>query len=197
MPVPDIQLWKYLAPALWNKMASPFPHSKYRKETSKQNSREDNHWSPSKPRSITLKRGGFSYQRNQHKPLSRQLMPGLVLSLTLFLSLLKTAMLQLNTRRAHAGRLGGAIKAWLQTLSLCLCFPFCCRYSSRHPLQFLFCWSPNPRTKCVCPTSWSSVANTETTTPHTTLEDDISSPLRPPHPHPSSPLIQSARPEFF
>lgn len=64
-------------------MASSFPHSKYRKETSKQNSREDNHWSPSKPRSITLKRGGSSYQRNQHKPLSRQLMPGLVLSLSL------------------------------------------------------------------------------------------------------------------
>lgn len=85
MPVPDIQLWKYLARALWNKMASPFPHSKYRKETSKQNSQEDNHWSPSKPCSITLKRGGSSYQRNQNKPLSRQLMPGLVLSLFLTL----------------------------------------------------------------------------------------------------------------
>lgn len=181
MPVPNIQLRKYLAPALWNKMASLFPHSKYRKETSKQNSREDNHWSPSKPRSITLKRGGSSYQRNQHKPLSRQLMPGLVLSVSL--SLLKTAMLQLNTRRAHAGRLGGAIKAWLHTVSLCCFFSFCCRYSLSHPLQFLFCGSPNPGTKCVWSTSWSSPANTETTTPHTTLEDDISSPLCLPSPH--------------
>lgn len=169
MPVPDIQLWKYLAPALWNKMASSSPHSKYRKETSKQNSRGDNHWSPSKPRSITLKRGGSSYQRNQHKPLSRQLMPGLVLSLSLFLSLLKTAMLQLNTRRSHAGRLGGAIKARLHTLSPCLCFLFCCRHSSSHPLRFLICGSPNPGTKFVCPTSWSLDATAKTTSPHTTL----------------------------
>lgn len=105
--------------------------------------------------------------------------------LSLFLSLLKTAMLQLNVILAQAGRLGGAIKAWLHTLGFCLCFPLCCRHSSSRSLQFLVCGSPNPGTKCVCPTSWSSDANAETTTPHTTVEDDISSP---PHPH-SPPLV--------
>lgn len=139
-------------------MASSFPHSKYRKETSKQNSREDNHWSPSKPRSITLKRGGSSYQRNQHKPLSRHLMPGLVLSLSLFLSLLNTAMLQLNTSRAHAGRRGGAMEAWLHTLSLLpllsiLLSPFFisppCNFSCaghRTPGQSVSAPPPDPRT---------------------------------------------------
>lgn len=75
-------IWLLLCETKWLLL---FPHSKYRKETSKQNSQEDNHWSPSKPCSITLKRGGSSYQRNQNKPLSRQLMPGLVLSLFLTL----------------------------------------------------------------------------------------------------------------
>lgn len=94
---PDAQLRKYLAPALLDKMASPTSRSKYRKETSKQNSREDNQWSPSKPRSIALKRGGSSYQRNQNKPLSRQLMPGLVFSL-LFSSLFPPKNCPANSR---------------------------------------------------------------------------------------------------
>lgn len=73
--------------------------------------------------------------------------------LPLFLSLLKTAMLQLNAIPAQAGRLGGAIEARLHTRSFRL--PLCCRHSPARPLQSLLCRSPNPGTKCVCPTSWS------------------------------------------
>lgn len=113
-------------------------------------------------------------------------MPGLVLSL--FLSLLKTAMLQLNVKLAQARWLRGAIKAWLHTVSFCLCFLLCCHHSSSHSLQYLLFGSLNPGTKCVCPTSWSSDTNTETTTPHTTMEDD-SSPRSP-----SSPPLVSPNP---
>lgn len=164
-------------------MASPSPHSKYRKETSKQNSREDNHWSPSKPRSITLKRGGSSYQRNQHKPLSRQLMPGLVLSLSP--SFFPSSELQRYNLIPDELTLGGRDDLWrpdshTQT-SILLSLFF---------LQFLFCGSPNPGTKCVCPTSWSWDATHNAGRWHFLTPEGCPPP-------PSSPLIQSARPEFF
>ena len=179
-------------------MASSFPHSKYRKETSKQNSREDNHWSPSKPRSITLKRGGSSYQRNQHKPLSRQLMPGLVLSLSP--SFFPSSTLPCyNLIRAEL-TLGGGEVLWRPDSThsaFCLCSPFCCCHSSSRPLPISLVRVTEPRHKVCLPHLLILGRQCrDHHAAHNAGRWHFLTPEATPPP-PSSPLIQSARPEFF
>lgn len=78
----------------------------------------------------------------------------------------------------------GTIKARVQTLSRCFCSPFCCCHSVPPP-NFFFVGHRTPGQSLLCIASGAPVTNTKTTTPHTMLQDDISSTLTPPTPPPN------------
>lgn len=126
-------------------------------------------------------------------------MPGLVLSLSLsFFPSSKTAMLQLNVIRDSSRAAGrcrrGGLTPRSQPLPLLstLLSPFFIWLPPISPLRVT-----EPGDKVCLPRLPILRLQCRTTTPHTTVEDDISSPSETPAPHPCSPLIQSARPEFF